>query len=296
MPKNVLMTGATGYLGSHIARRLVASGKYRLMAIKRRSSSLQRLEGVADQMLFFDIEDLDWDRLFGEQAVDVMLHCATNYGRREESRSNIVTTNLLLPLRLLEACASHGVSAFINTDTMLDKGVSYYGLSKSQFRDWLKAFSGELLGMNLVLEHFFGPGDDPSKFVTYVLHELLNGAESIPLTKGEQKRDFIHIDDVVAAFETVLDHACRQGAAKGFYEYPIGTGEAVSIADFVTMARQLSGSRTRLDFGALPYRVNEPMHVKVDTSRIRELGWNPRYGLRQALESTIALERGRLSA
>jgi nucleoside-diphosphate-sugar epimerase len=281
------MTGATGYLGSRIARSLVRSGACRLLAIKRRSSSLRRLEGLEKDIRFFDIEDLSWDRVFGEEPVDTVLHCATNYGRNHEARSNIVTSNLLLPLRLLEEGASRGLKAFINTDTMLDKGVSDYGLAKSQFRDWLKVFSSELLCVDFVLEHFFGPGDDPTKFVTYLLRELRRGAGSIALTKGEQTRDFIYVDDVVSAFEHVLAYAWTRDAVKGYEEFPVGTGSEISVAEFAQLACSLAGGATRLDLGALPYRPHETMHVHVDTSRMRALGWSPRFGLREALALTL---------
>jgi nucleoside-diphosphate-sugar epimerase len=140
------------------------------------------------------------------------------------------------------------------------------------------------------LEHFFGPGDDASKFVTHIIQSLVHETPSIPLTKGEQKRDFIFIDDVVNAFMCVLENASDQSI--GYREYEVGSGHSISIKELVTLAKSLSGNeKTSLDFGFLPYRRNEAMDVQVDISQLRTLGWRASCDLRESLLRTIEFER-----
>jgi nucleoside-diphosphate-sugar epimerase len=144
--------------------------------------------------------------------------------------------------------------------------------------------------INIALEHFFGPHDDKTKFVSNIIDQLLNKSRRIELTPGEQKRDFIYIDDVVEAFMRILSR--RDSLGKDFLHFEIGTGRLVSIRDFVTAVKKIVGSTdTILDFGALPYRNDEIMESQVDMRPIMALGWRPQFSLEEGLRRTVAVER-----
>jgi len=237
----------------------------------------------------YDIDQVRLDRVFVECDVDIILHCATNYGRRDNNPIEIIEANLMLPLRLLLLAAEHGVGCFVNTDTLLDKRVNSYSLSKKHFLDWLKVYKDRMRCINVALEHFYGFGDDNSKFVTQVVQEIVSGAREVRLTKGEQKRDFIYIDDVIDAFVCIL-HSL-DATDRGFTEFQIGSGKAVAIRDLCETIKRLAGNtRTQLNFGAIPYRENEIMESVVDLSRLTELGWSPKMSLKEGLARIIRLE------
>ena len=163
-------------------------------------------------------------------------------------------------------------------------------VSKKQFLSWLKTYSDNLICVNVALEHFYGPGDDPSKFVTMMLNEMLNNAEKIDLTAGEQKRDFIYIDDVVNAFILILKFISSQ--KNGFYEYEVGSGSSVKIKSLVKLIKELSNCQfTKLNFGAINYRGNEVMASAVDISNLLKLGWKPQDTLESGLLKTIEFEK-----
>lgn len=289
---NLWITGGTGFLGAHIAERFVENGDS-VTVLKRTSSALGKLENVKNKINFIDISCDDIRGRMCAAPPDMIIHCATDYGRDINcARSDIVEANLLLPLRLLEMSIEFGVKVFINTDTFLDKGISAYSLSKNHFRDWLMASSSQIVCVNIVLEHFYGPGDDPSKFVTFIVKSLLDEVSEIPLTAGMQRRDFIHIDDVVSAFAKIK--TATENYMPGFYEFEIGTGTTISIRDFVGLVKDLAGNTTtELRFNAIPYRTNEIMNAEVDLTRILELGWHPTVELRQGIVSMIYEEKQR---
>jgi nucleoside-diphosphate-sugar epimerase len=288
----VLLTGATGFLGSNVARALVDK-KFNIIALCRQSSRLSRLSSVADKIKFFRLEETDLQSLFKENSIDAVIHCATDYGRQETLPSTVIEANLVLPLKLLQFGAEREISYFINTDTILDKGVNYYSLSKNQFKDWLKTYSLQMTCINVALEHFYGPGDDESKFVTWLIRSLLNNEKKIPLTQGIQKRDFIYIDDAVEAFMRIIERGSRH--EKGFFSYEIASGQAVTIRDFVEEAKKITANTTTsLDFGVLPYRENEVMDSRVDLSAIKNLGWSSRTSLKEGLRLTVAFERSKI--
>ncbi len=245
---------------------------------------------MLDNVLSVNINESRLDSVFDKEKIDIIIHCATSYGRKEVEPTSLLEANLILPLQLLQLGKKYGASCFINTDTLLDKRVSFYSLSKSQFKEWLKAYSSEMTCINIALEHFYGPYDDNSKFVTFILQSLLDDVEKIDLTEGKQKRDFIYIDDVVDAFLKIINHSNE--LRKGFISYEIGTSHTISIRDFVTLAGKIVGNEhTRLNFGALPYRENEVMESRVDIAEMRKLNWSPKFSLEEGLKKTIEREK-----
>jgi nucleoside-diphosphate-sugar epimerase len=141
----------------------------------------------------------------------------------------------------------------------------------------------------LKLEHFYGPGDDKSKFTTHVIQSCLSNVTELKLTPGEQLRDFIHIDDVVSAYILLLDK--QEEIDDEFAEFELGSGTAITIKHFVETIHRLTTSTTHLNFGAVPYRAGEAMHSQADTNGLQALGWYCQYDLESGLIQVIDQER-----
>lgn len=288
MNKTILLTGSTGFLGSHILKKLLGIN-YKMIILKRSFSNTFRIENDLKNLKIYNLDEINLEKIFEENEVDMVLHTATQYGRKQESIVDIVETNLMLPLKLLSLSQVYNVKTFINTDTLLDKRISSYALSKKQFRNWLQFYSNNMICINVSLEHFFGPKDDSTKFVTYIIKSLIEKVEKLDLTAGEQERDFIYIDDVVEAFVVIIQNINKQN---GFYEYEIGSGVNIKIKDFILKTADiLENTSTKLNFGALSYRENEVMRSHVDLTEIHKLGWSPKTNFIDGLYKTIKLER-----
>lgn len=293
MSKTILLTGGTGFLGSHLAKRLVYEG-FDVIIIKRSTSKLSPLESIINQVRFYGLDSIDIEKIFQENVIDIIIHCATNYGRFAVPPTDIIQANLFLPLTILQIAENYPVKTFINTDTILDKRVSYYSLSKKHFLDWLYLFSQKMVCISVALEHFYGPFDDRSKFVSKIILDLLHEVDFIDLTLGEQKRDFIYIDDVVEAFMTLVNFSFD--VPNNLYRYEIGTGKNIEIREFVQTVKTMTGNKvTRLNFGMLPYRENEIMESHVDISMLSRLGWQPQISLVEGLKYTIDQERSSIN-
>jgi nucleoside-diphosphate-sugar epimerase len=115
----------------------------------------------------------------------------------------------------------------------------------------------------------------------------LEQVERLELTAGEQQRDFIYIQDVVDAYGLLLHQGLSQGWT-GFETYDVGSGKAITIRNLVEQIKQLTRSRTELQFGAVPYRAQEVMYAVADITPLQQLGWQPRYSPVEALQQTIA--------
>ena len=289
--KTILMTGGTGYLGSNIARALCDD--YQIIILKRSFSPIKKIEQIISKVELFNIDEVNLKNVFLHKRIDAVLHCATHYGRKSKDPLEIVEANLVLPLALLNLAKVNAVSCFINTDTILDKGINAYSLSKSQFSDWLRILAADIVCVNMELEHFYGPLDDSSKFVTHLIHSILKGENEIRLTKGEQKRYFVYIDDVVNAFRLIIEESST--LCKGYHSFQIGSPQEISIRAFVETIKRLAGNEsTFLNFGAIPYRDKEVMDPELDISLLMKLGWSIDIPLEEGLQRTIAAEKEHL--
>ena len=292
MKKNILLTGATGFLGSNLLKALLQN-EYNVIILKRSFSNIFRIESLIKKVVYYDVDKIDLHKIFQENKIDIIIHCATSYGRKKIEPLSTLDANLVFPLNLLELGTKYGVKAFLNTDTILDKRINYYSLSKNQFKDWLKMYSNKLVCINIVLEHFYGPNDDNSKFVTFIINSLLMEPIKIDLTEGDQIRDFIYIDDVVNVFIVILKNI--EEFKQNLYNLEVGTNKPISIKSFVKTVKKIIGNhKTLLNFGALPYRRNEIMSFKTNTEAIRDLGWVPKISLEEGLKKTMEVEKEKI--
>lgn len=288
----ILLTGASGFLGSALALYWLNAG-HKVALLLRPTSKLDRLLGIEAS---FEVgrctSDVEVDAFVKKVQPEIVVHTACTYGRQDETNLQLFDANLRLGLVLLQALqqVAHPVS-FINTGSALAPEVSPYALSKYQFSQWGSMLAtqsgGQLRFINVQLQHMYGPGDDASKFTTHVLHACHRNDTQLKLTAGEQARDFIYIEDVVSAYDTLLTQRNKLNDAQ---DIDVGSGVAPTIRQFVETAHNLTGSSTQLLFGSLPYRANEAMQCLANVARMSELGWAPAFNLNAGLKKTIELE------
>ena len=279
--KTILITGINGYLGSSIAKALAKD--YTIVGLEYSLDNLFRIKDLGIPV--YESKNGIPENLFKEQAVDIIIHTATLYGRQQESTNEIATANLFIPFDLLDKAIANKCSTFINTDTVLDRFVSTYALTKRHFQEWLYLRRNEIKVINMQLEHFFGPNSNSTNFITAMAQKLKNNESPIDLTLGEQQRDFVYIDDIVSAYQTVIDK--RNEISNKFSNFQVATNELISIKELMEYLKEITKSESELNFGAIPYRENELMKSETDNSKLLALGWKPQYSIKEGLKLTI---------
>lgn len=290
----ILLTGATGFLGSRLLKKLLDE-KYSVVCLKRRTSDLKRVDGFWKKCEWIDIEEKDYEYIFEKYNVNVVIHCATEYGKNKTDTIGVYNSNLVFPLKLLECANKYDCRLFINTSTFFVREVNSlwtqeklyadsYVKSKFVFSQIAKDSAGQLRlrFVNLQLEHVYGNDGRESKFVDWLLNALRSNNSSIELTSGKQVRDWVYIDDVVDAYIVVLNNleSFRESA---YYHYEVGTGKGTSLKEFVLLAHELAESTATLVFGAREMAPNELMYSCADNKSLCELGWHPKTDITQGI-------------
>ncbi len=287
--KKILISGINGFLGSHLAKQL--SSYYNIVGLEYSLNNLDRVS-TKDFDIYPSTEEGLSD-IFKSNKFFAIIHAATLYNRKSGQISNLLKTNINLPVRLLELANNYKVSIFLNTDSFFNNSnfsysfLTQYTLSKKHSLDWIKLYSedAKFKVVNMKIFHMYGPDDNPDKFIPYVTNKIINNEKSIDLTSGNQKRDFIYIQDVVNAFEFVLKSYSKLNK---FQEFDIATGSSIPLKEFVLHIKKVARSNIQLNFGKLPYRNGEIMVSKTDNLSLFKMGWKPLYNQKKGIQKYIS--------
>lgn len=289
MKTKILLTGSTGFLGSHLLESFISQG-FEVCILKRSTSDTWRIDHLLEVVKTYDIDKNSLKSIFKEVEPDLIVHTACSYGRNNEKFIDIIKSNLLFGLDLLEESIKNKVKTFINTDSLLPRNINDYSLSKAQFTDWLKNRSSQIQVINLKIEHIYGVKDDNKKFINWLINEMLNREGSINLTSGIQKRDFVYITDVINAYKLIIQ---KREMLYNWNEFDIGTSIFTEVKEFVLrLAMSLEKDHNkviipRLNFGAIPYRMEEIMNPSLDNTKLIELGWQYKVGIKEGVSKIL---------
>ena len=162
-----------------------------------------------------------------------------------------------------------------------------YSAMKNSFIEIAKYFTANfrIKFINMKLEHMYGERDEYSKFIPFIIKNILEN-KTIKVTKGEQKRDFVYVKDVVNAYLKVLDNLGNFN--NDFMEFEIGTGKSIYLRDFVNEIEEEFNKKANIKWGAISYKKNEIFDSKANIEKAKNiLGWYPNYDISSGLKRTI---------
>jgi len=303
MGRRALVTGAAGFIGSHIVDRLLREGS-EVTAVDNLSAG--KIENVAHNQgrsgftfLKGDIRDAEFDAKIVRD-VDTVFHEAALVSVTRSVKDPVSTneTNVSGTLRLLRACANSGVRRFIyassssvygetetlpKTEGIPPQPISPYAVSKLAGEDYCRVFH-RIYGLETVSLRYFnvyGPRQAYGPYsgvITIFINRLLEGKPPIIYGDGEQTRDFTHIQDVVEA--NMLAAETNSGVGEVFN---IATGKPATINELCSMLLKIT-DRMDLNPEHTGPRPGDIKHSYADTTKAREtLGYRPRVSLEQGL-------------
>lgn len=286
----IIITGGTGFLGSYLLRELL-SRKLNVVLLKRSTSNVKRIADCMDRLVIYDVDVIPLNQVIIENKdADYIIHTATNYGRNGDSTGQMLLDNVKFPLTLMEEVIKYIPGCtFLNIDSILDRRINSYAMTKKQFVEWGRFYTKhntEFTFINVLLEHIYGPFDDKRKFISWVIDSCMKNIKEMDLTKGEQERDFIFVTDVVDAIVCIVG----EYHSRGYHEYEVGSGRNVKIKDAVEYIKMITKSRIDINWGALPYRKYEIMKSSPHIEKISSLGWQPKVTFKEGINKIIERE------
>ena len=295
--ERVLLTGATGFVGGHLARSLVARG-VAVTALVRPASSGRVPDGVIANAIPDSADELA--SVVGAARPDVCVHLATNFLARHQPDDvvSLLEANVIFGARLAEALVAVGGTPLIDVGTLWQhvdgarfRPANLYAASKQALADVLVAYSLRhgLPVARLTLTDTYGPDDARPRLIPLLLRAAATGAE-VPLSSGTQLIDLVHVHDVVAAFELLADRLTDQDqplvpSPEGTTGFGVSSGAPITIRQLVATLEQVVGHPMDVHWGAQPDRQVE-MREPWDPGPPPP-GWHPHIDLPTGLATLL---------
>jgi UDP-glucose 4-epimerase len=295
----VLLTGASGFLGSCVLERLLAAGDVEVAATVRRPDEAWRIAHLLDRIRVVEAGLDDRAALadtFGMFQPTHIVNLAWSGVLGADRNDPAQHENVSRTVGLLELGVDAGVQHFVGLGSQAEYGpcearidestptrpTTVYGAAKlaacglaerlCALRDvrfsWLRLFSS------------YGPRDNPEWMIPYLILSLLHG-ERPSLTAGEQRWDYVYVQDAADAVVAVT-----RSDAEGVFN--LGSGTAPRLREIIELVRDAIDPTLPLGFGEVPYRDDQVMHLEADISRLeRATDWRPQVALADGIGRTV---------
>lgn len=304
--KRIFLTGATGFIGSHLLRRLIKENCEVHISV-RENSSLERIKDVIDNCTCHILDLTDFNsakNLIKKLKPEIIFHLAA-YGVDycQQDICQAVNVNINASVNLFESYIENEGVRFIHTGTSLEYGdknnpiseneipqpESIYGITKFTSVQLLSFIAKQAKQGNLIILRpfgVFGEFEGNHKFFPQIIDKL-GRRESVKLTGGEQIRDYMYVYDLIDAYTKAAVVPLPLGNNVEIIN--IGSGKGISIKEIASkIASQLGVDKDLLKFGTLPYRTNETMYSVANIRKAKKiLAWEPKISLEEGIKNMM---------
>lgn len=298
MIKSIIVTGATGAVGSAVVRRALAKDIHVTCIVHQRSKRLGSLLQY-DNLKIVECNLSDYKNLQMEGQYDAFIHLSwekTIGVSRDDAE--VQTRNIQYTLDAVHLAHRCGCTVFVGAGSQAEYGVqnvdltpdlpvkpeSGYGIAKYAAGK-LSAMLCNSLGMRqcwVRILSVYGPNDGENSLISYLIREFKAG-NSPQLTKCEQMWDYLYADDAADAILAVAEKGIDGKA------YPLGSGNGRRLSDYVNDIRDIVNPSVDIQFGAKGYYPHQPMHLVADINELtRDTGWKPYVAFLVGIKETIA--------
>ena len=298
MSKYILLTGGTGFIGSHLLEELLNLNK-KVILLKRSFSNTWRLNEfiVNKNLIEINTDENNLNDIFNQFDIQGVFHLATYAPRLHESKdiSKMIDSNINFPTQLLENSVQNNVKFFINTGSFFEyelnnspisetnkiKSFNLYASTKTAFENILKFYSEDydLICSTLKLFTPYGPKDDKNKLIPYLIINSIQ-KNKLYIKSPTKKLDFIYVKDIVNCYISLMNNISK---LEKYESFNIGTGIGTTINDVLNIIENILGKNEDVTYGKL-----EDEQVWCSNKKIKEiLNWSPKTNLESGLKYTI---------
>lgn len=286
--KRALVTGATGYIGSNLVRRIVAEG-VEVHAAVRPDSDVSALPPEA-RIHGYSGTAASASEIADAARPDVTFHLASHFRAEhaQDDLESLIAANVAFGTWLVDALCRHPEPRLINTGTSwqhyMDRPydpVCLYAATKQAFEAMLEFYVSArgLAVTTLKLFDSYGPGDPRKKLVAALFNAAITG-QRLELSPGEQRIDLVHVDDVVNAFMIAASRTAADARSESF---SVSSRHPVSLRELVALVERVTGKSIDVKWGARPYRDREVMTPWTGGTALPD--WRAETGLEEGLRA-----------
>lgn len=305
--KNVLVTGADGFIGSHLTELLLAEG-YNVRALAQYNSFnnwgwLEQVESPRLEVVCGDVRDSDYCRHI-TRGIDTVFHLAALIAIPFSyvAPDSYVDTNIKGTLNMLQAARDEGVEKILVTSTSEVYGTAkYVPIDEKHPRQPQSPYSATKIGADALALSFYnafelpvtvvrpfntyGPRQSARAIIPTVITQIANGADEIKVGDLTPTRDFNFVKDTARGFLAIARAQGTEGR-----ELNIATGREVTMEETLRTIARLMGKEVKwtVDPQRLRPSKSEVRRLLGDATQLRRLtGWEPQFTLEQGLRQTI---------
>ena len=318
----VFLTGASGFVGANIARRLLKEGHEVHVSIRKATmvpkapsvsgnqrlpNNAWRLEDILSELNTHEVDITDLpglSRVIKEISPEGIIHMATYgaYPTVQRDLQKILDTNLTGTINLVRACEQIRYDVFINTSSSseyglanksmneddLPKPIDYYGATKTGATMFCQAHT-RITGAPIITTRLFsvyGPYEEPIRLVPSTIRKCLRN-DKLEFTQGMQRRDFIYTSDVEDAYLHLLKRPDLKGDILN-----IGTGTQRTVKEIVGAIIKETDTKSEPGWGALQTRQFESFNWVADMAKTNNLlKWKAKRSMEDGIRHTVAWMR-----
>lgn len=284
--RTALITGATGFAGSHLARRLVQDG-WRVHILIRTGSIVPTASEFSQITVHsHDGTTADMISCLSLAKPDVVFHLASLIlsQHHAEDIEPMIQSNILFGTQLLEAMQANGVKHIVNTGTSWQhfnnedyNPVCLYAATKQAFEALLEYYvqACGLKAITLKLFDTYG-SDDLRPKLFHLLNKASSSGEQLDMSEGDQFIDIVHINDVIDAYLVAAERLSKDKVSQ-HESYAVSSGQPLRLKELVQLYSEVTKKAINVNWGARPYRFREVMTTWSNGKSIEN--WTPKIDL-----------------
>ncbi len=288
--KRAVITGATGYIGSNLTKRLIEE-KWKVLLLVRDPMKIDPCYFNSSNLVVHKIsKNDDFSKVFSDFKPEVVLHLASLI--KGESVTDLTESNIVFGIKILQSMEDNNIKHFVNTGTYWEhygnsnyNPVDFYAATKHAFQNIVDSFviSAGIKAITLKLHDVYGPNDKRKKILTKLIEVAISGKQ-LSMSPGDQKLSLVHVNDVTTGYFKAIEYILSEDY-EGHQKYFLKSLDNHSLKDIVAIIEKCLGKKINANWGKIDYMertIMEPPDV------IPALpGWKPNINLSQGILSML---------
>lgn len=293
--KNLIITGATGTIGSTLVETLLALNHTIIVIVRNLEKSTQLFSNRVTHVVF---DGADFSHNLTHYNAEIVIHLASLSTSQDDKKNmiDLIDSNIVFVSLLLDTLRNSPLKLFVNAGSFSEFHTNngtidptyFYSATKTASRFIIDYFSktNAFTFVNAILYSVYGKRGEQKKIFDHMM-DAIESHEPVAMSNGFQILDFIHIDDVIHFYLLLIESYTN--LSNQYNEYHIGTGKGTSIRELAQICQEQCHVTPNIKWGALQPRTRDTVIATADTQNaFKEIGWKAAIFLKTGIKQYLA--------